>query len=49
MLRKNEEQEILKTFRERLKLRLVYINASKLFLKKLRNVANPETKRKVIG
>ena len=49
LLRKNEESEILKTFKKRLKLKLIYINASKLFLKKLNNVIHPEKKRKVIG
>ena len=49
LLRKNEGQEILKIFKKRLKLKLIYINASKLFLKKLRNIANPEIKRKIIG
>ena len=45
LLRKNEEQEVLKIFKERLRLKLVYINASKLFLKRLRNITNPESKR----
>jgi len=49
LLRKNEEWEVLKIFKERLKLKLVYINASKLFLKKLSNIVNPESKRKIIG
>ena len=49
LLRKNEEQEVLKTFKKRLKLKLIYINASKLFLKKLKNIVNPESKRKIIG
>jgi len=49
LLRKNEEQEVLKIFKKRLKLKLIYINASKLFLKKLRNITNPESKRKIIG
>jgi len=49
LLRKNEEQEVLRIFRKRLKLKLIYINASKLFLKKLRNISNPESKRKIIG
>ena len=49
LLRKNEEREILKTFKKHLKLKLIYINASKLFLKKLNNVTNPESKRKIIG
>jgi len=49
LLRKNEEREVLKIFKKRLKLKLIYINASKLFLKKLRNITNPESKRKIIG
>ena len=49
LLRKNEEREVLKTFKKRLRLKLIYINASKLFLKKLNNVTNPESKRKIIG
>ena len=49
LLRKNEEQEVLKIFKKRLKLKLIYINASKLFLKKLINITNPESKRKIIG
>ena len=49
LLRKNEEREVLKTFKKQLKLKLIYVNASKLFLKKLNNVADPESKRKIIG
>ena len=49
LLRKNEEREVLKTFKKQLKLKLVYVNASKLFLKKLNNIVNPESKRKIIG
>ena len=49
LLRKNEEREVLKIFKERIKLKLIYINASKLFLKRLRNITNPESKRKIIG
>ena len=49
LLRKNEEYEVLNTFKKRLKLKLIYIDASKFFLKRLRNVINPESKRKIIG
>ena len=49
LLRKNEEREVLKIFKKQLKLKLIYINASKLFLKKLINITNPESKRKIIG
>ena len=49
LLRKNEEGEVLRIFRKQLKFKLIYVNASKLFLKKLNNVTNPESKRKIIG
>mgnify|MGYP000633889468 CR=1 FL=1 len=49
LLRKNEEREVLRIFRKQLKFKLIYVNASKLFLKKLNNVTNPESKRKIIG
>ena len=49
LLRKNEEKEVLITFKKRLKLKLIYIDAAKLFLKKLNNITNPEKKRKIIG
>ena len=49
LLRKNEEKEVVKTFRKKFKIKLIYVNASKLFLRKLYGISNPETKRKVIG
>ena len=49
LLRKNEEKEVVATFNKKLKIKLIYINASKLFLKKLRGVTSPEKKRKIIG
>ncbi len=49
LLRKNEEREVLKNFKKQLKFKLIYVNASKLFFKKLNNVTNPESKRKIIG
>tara|TARA_Y100000590_G_scaffold373687_1_gene437641 strand:- start:29 stop:1588 length:1560 start_codon:yes stop_codon:yes gene_type:complete len=49
LLRKNEEYEVLKNFKKRFKLKIIYIDASKIFLKKLSNVINPEKKRKIIG
>ncbi len=48
-LRKNEENEIIKTFKKKLKLNLIYVNASKIFIKKLQNITEPEKKRKIIG
>ena len=49
LLRMNEEKEVLKTFRKRLKINLIYVNAEGEFIKKLKNVTNPEKKRKIIG
>jgi len=49
MLRKNEEHEVINNFKKKLKLKLIYIDASSIFLRKLKNVNNPETKRKIIG
>ncbi len=49
LLRKNEEVQVVKTFKMRLKMNLIYVNAEKEFLKKLKNVSDPEKKRKIIG
>ena len=49
LLRKNEEKQVVATFKKRLKINLIYVNAEKEFLRKLRNVSDPEKKRKIIG
>ena len=49
LLRKNEESQVVRTFKKRLKINLIYVNAEKEFLKKLTNVSDPEKKRKIIG
>jgi GMP synthase (glutamine-hydrolysing) len=49
LLRKNEETQVVQTFKKRLKMNLIYVNAEKEFLKKLQNVTDPERKRKIIG
>ena len=49
LLRKNEEIQVIKTFKKRLKINLIYVNAEKEFLSKLKNVSDPEKKRKIIG
>jgi GMP synthase (glutamine-hydrolysing) len=49
LLRKNEEVQVVRTFKKRLKINLIYVNAEKEFLKKLHNVSDPEKKRKIIG
>jgi GMP synthase (glutamine-hydrolysing) len=49
LLRKNEEDQVVQTFKKRLKMNLIYVNAEKEFLRKLANVSDPEKKRKIIG
>ena len=49
LLRKNEERQVVETFRKKLKINLIYVNAEREFLKKLTNVSDPEKKRKIIG
>ncbi|HEY5300581.1 MAG TPA: glutamine-hydrolyzing GMP synthase [Acetobacteraceae bacterium] len=49
LLRANEAEEVVSTFRDRFNIRLVHCNASDLFLAALDGVADPEAKRKTIG
>jgi len=49
LLRKNEETQVVNTFKKKLKMNLVYVNAEKEFIRKLTNVSDPEKKRKIIG
>jgi len=47
LLRHNEANEVKKAFQD--KVNLVCVDASDLFLAKLKNVSDPEKKRKIIG
>ena len=49
LLRKNEEIQVVKTFKKKLKINLIYVDAEKEFLRNLKNVSDPEKKRKIIG
>ena len=49
LMRKNEFKYNYKIFKKKYKLNVRLINASEIFLKKLKNVTNPEKKRKIIG
>ncbi len=49
MLRKNEEKQVVETFKRKLKINLIYVNAEKEFIKRLTNISDPEKKRKIIG
>ena len=49
LLRKNEEKQVISTFKKKLRMNLIYVNAEKEFIGKLKNVSDPEKKRKIIG
>lgn len=49
LLRKGESERVVNTFKKHYKINLHYVNAENNFLKKLKNVSNPERKRKIIG
>ena len=49
LLRKGEPEQVIKVFREELGANLIYVDAVDRFLDKLAGVADPETKRKIIG
>ena len=49
LLRKNEETEVVNTFKKKLKINLLYVNAEKEFIKSLSDISDPERKRKIIG
>jgi GMP synthase (glutamine-hydrolysing) len=49
LLRKDEAIQVRQRFAERLRLKVVFVDASKRFLSKLAGVADPERKRKIIG
>ncbi|GLI18591.1 GMP synthase [glutamine-hydrolyzing] [Tepidanaerobacter syntrophicus] len=49
LMRKNEPEQVIKTFRDKFHMNLIAINASKRFLDKLKGVTDPEMKRKIVG
>ena len=48
-MREGEIEEIVKFFKENFELNIININKSDLFFNKIKNVKNPERKRKIIG
>ena len=48
-LRMNEAQTVKKTLTEHLGIKLTVVDATDLYMKKLKGVSDPETKRKIIG
>ena len=49
LMRKGESEQVIEVFGKELDANLVYVDATDRFLDKLANVADPETKRKIIG
>ena len=49
LLRKGEPEQVVRVFRDKLGAELIYVDAVDRFLDKLAGVADPETKRKIIG
>ena len=49
LLRKEEAAQVRRRFAERLRLKVVFVDAGRRFLTKLAGLADPERKRKVIG
>lgn len=49
VLRKDEEKQVVERFQKYMKLNLIYVDASKRFLGKLKGVEDPEKKRRIIG
>lgn len=49
LMRKGESEQVIDVFRHQMDANLIYIDATDRFLDKLAGVADPETKRKIIG
>ena len=49
LLRKGEPEQVIEVFRNQTNANLIYVDATDRFLDKLKDVTDPETKRKIIG
>ena len=49
LMRKDESENVIKIFKEGLDANLIYVDATDRFLDLLKDVSDPETKRKIIG
>ena len=49
LMRKGESEQVIEIFKNGLDANLVYIDATDRYLEKLKDVVEPETKRKIIG
>ena len=49
LLRREEPERVLSTFSNNLKVRVVYVDATDRFLRRLKGVVDPEQKRRIVG
>lgn len=49
LMRKNESKQVVKMFEENYNLKIIHVDASKLFVERLNGISDPEKKRKIIG
>ncbi|NPA44308.1 MAG: glutamine-hydrolyzing GMP synthase [Chlorobi bacterium] len=49
LMRKNEAKNVMQTYGEHYNMNIIHVDASKEFLSALKDVSDPETKRKIIG
>lgn len=49
LLREGEPERVIDTFKRHYRINLRYVNAAKIFLNKLKDVTDPEKKRRIIG
>ncbi|WP_421988399.1 glutamine-hydrolyzing GMP synthase [Roseococcus sp.] len=49
LMRANESEQVVRTFRDRFNIKLIHRDASDMFLGQLSGVTDPEQKRKIIG
>jgi GMP synthase (glutamine-hydrolysing) len=49
LMRKDESKKVVELFEKNFKIKIKLVDASKLFLSRLKNVKDPERKRKIIG
>ena len=49
LMRKGESEQVIEVFRNQLNANLIYVDATDRFLDLLKDVSDPETKRKIIG
>ena len=49
LMRKGESESVIEVFKNQMDANLIYVDASERFLGKLKDVAEPEQKRKIIG